>query len=327
MSVLVACAQQKVPVQTGDLSSSGSPEETQTTGALNTADPTGVIDSSDETSSDLTDVFAPESSTEPEETEPAQTQPEPQKDTITLAGSEIYTGSLILVNSASPYCYKIASLYSPTELDKLPGNTLNDLGWTSLYAHKTDSYLLRSRLLFLRSEVYTAFNRMMQAFSSRTGHRDVQVRYAFQLVSDAKDAASLADERCTGLTVEVNIFTDEGTFSIDHSAKRADYYEWFAANCHTYGFIMSGESGYFRYVGVPHATYLYRNGLTLEGYLSYLRSFTADKPMSLVDDDGVLWQIFYVPVGDNALVEVEIPAGSTPVISGNNRDGFIIACR
>lgn len=293
--------------------------------SVGTADPTGVDRPDSSTPAD-SDTGNPPDSSAPSSTPPVTEAP-PEWETVALAGSEIYTGSLILVNASSPYCYRIASMASPGELDKLSDSVLSELGWTSLYANKTGDFLLRSRMLFLKSDAYAAFRRMMQTFASRTGHKDVQVRYAYQWVSETKDAASLADERITGLALEINIYTEEGTFSIDHSAKRADYFEWFAANCHAFGFLMNGESGYFRYVGVPHATYMKRHNLSLEAYLGFLRNFTAESPLSVVDDDGILWSVWYVPVGEKTLTEVKYPKGATPTVSGNNRDGFIVTCR
>lgn len=245
--------------------------------------------------------------------------------TVAVSSGDVYTGSLILVNSESPYCYKVANLGTPTELDRLTPSQLAELGWASLYANKTGDYLLRSRLIFMRSEAYTAFNRMMADFASRTKNRDVQVRFAYQLINSTLDAASLSDERVTGLVVEINVYTEEGSYSIDHVSKKTSYYDWFALNCHSYGFVMSGESGVFRYVGLPHATYMTRNNLDLSEYLALIRGYSADKPLSVVDDSGKLWSVYFTPVGSGTLTDIRIPKDSVYTISGNNRDGFVVA--
>ncbi len=244
---------------------------------------------------------------------------------VAVSSGDVYTGSLILVNSESPYCYKVASLRTPTELDRLSASELGELGWTSLYANKNGNYLLRSRLIFMRTDAFRAFDLMMANFVAKTGHKDLQVRFSYQLLNSTADAASLSDERVTGLLVEVNVYTEEGTFSIDHTSKKAEYYDWFAVNCHSYGFVMNGESGVFRYVGVPHATYMYRNRLDLAGYLELLKNYRYDKPLPVVDDSGKLWSVYYSPVQSGSLSEVKVRESSVYQISGNNRDGFIVA--
>ena len=277
----------------------------------------------------------PESSSEAPESTPdttADTEPPvvdlgPKYISLASATAEIYTGNLIRVNEQSPYCYKVASLYSPAELDKLSASELAETGWASLYAGKNGNYLLRSRLIFLRSEVYSAFTLMMNSFVAKTGMRDVQVRYGFQLVNSTADAASLSDERVTGLVVELNVYTEEGTFSIDHTSKKNVYYEWFAANCHKFGFVMTGESGYFRYVGLPHAVYMQKNGYDLDDYLAVLSNYSFEEPLAVTDGDGVVWNVYSVKASSSSLTDVKIRENSVYVISGNNRDSFIVASR
>lgn len=256
------------------------------------------------------------------------TQPKPDGFvTVTVSNADSYTGSLIQVDAKNPYCYKVASLYTPTELDRLSTSELSELGWASLYANKNGSFLLRSRLIYLRNEAFSAFSLMMSSFVAKTNLRDVQVRYAYQLVNSTADATSLSDERVTGLVVELNILTDEGTFSIDHISKRDVYYEWFATNCYRFGFIMTGESGYFRYVGLPHAAYMHKEGLDLASYLDLLSKHTYDKPLVIIDGDSQLWKVYSVKASAGALTDVKVYENSVYSISGNNRDGFVVACR
>lgn len=251
--------------------------------------------------------------------------PDEERILLSVSSSDIYTGSLILVNSSNPYCYKIASLYTPGELDKLSASALAELGWTSLYNNKTGNFLLRSRLIFMRTEAYSAFELMMQKFVAVSGHKDVQVRYAYQLTDSSKDPLSLSDERVSGLSVEINVLTDEGSFSIDHISKKSEYYDWFAANCHKYGFIMTGESGYFRYVGIAHATYMQRNGLSLDKYLSFIKYYGYENPLSVTDDDGRVWEIYYSVASGTSMTEIPVDKGHEYSVSGNNSDGFVIS--
>lgn len=277
--------------------------------------------------------IAPESSRQPSVSSAPETtalSPEPEKPnylTVSLASTDMYTGTLIEVSAQSPYSYKVASLYTPTELDRLSSSELSELGWSSLYTNKSNNYLLRSRLIYLRSEAFTAFNLMMENFVAKTGNRDVQVRYGYQLVNATTDAASLSDERVSGFVVEINVYTEEGSFSIDHLSKKSAYYDWFDANCAKYGFVMSGESGYFRYVGCPHAEYMQKNRLSLSAYLALLKEYSFENPLAVADSSGKLWNLYYTRASQTASTEVKIKDNAVYVISGNNRDGFVVASR
>lgn len=325
---------------------SGSGEDVETTANKNTKTTTPKV-SQTEAAPVSTETRAPvatealpqstapestETSQVPESSTPATTAlpPEPEKPsyvTVSLSSTDMYTGSLIEVNSQCPYSYKVASLYTPTELDKLSFSELSELGWSSLYTNKSGLYLLRSRLIYLKTEAYTAFNLMMTNFVAKTGNRDVQVRYGYQLVNASTDATSLSDERVSGLVVEINVYTEEGSFSIDHISKKSAYYDWFDANCAKYGFVMSGESGYFRYVGTPHAEYMQKNRLSLSAYLKLLKSYSFEEPLAVSDSSGQLWNLYYTPASQGALTEIKVKDNSVYVISGNNRDGFVVAAR
>lgn len=323
---------------------SGNGEDVETTGkrkpSVTTPPASGLVTEGPTATTPAASVKVPEStapestktsdsleSSAPETTAAPTTPEQPKHVTVSLSSTDMYTGSLIEVSAQNPYSYKVASLYTPTELDRLSSSELAELGWSSLYTNKSGLYLLRSRLIYLRSEAYTAFNLMMTAFVGKTGNRDVQVRYGYQLVNATTDATSLSDERVSGLVVEINVYTEEGSFSIDHISKKSAYYDWFDANCAKYGFIMSGESGYFRYVGTPHAEYMQKNRLTLSAYLTLLKQYSFEKPLAVADSSGTLWNIYYTPASQGALTEVKVKDNSVYVISGNNRDGFVVAAR
>ena len=330
LTLIAACSGSgEDPETTKDVSKNQTPSTTQKTLMTTEAKATIVPLATEQTPQ----VVAPVSSQKPSVTTLPETTvllPEPEKPshlTVSLASTDIYTGSLIEVSAQSPYSYKVASLYTPTELDRLSSSELSELGWSSLYTNKSGNYLLRSRLIYLRSEAFTAFNLMMESFVAKTGNRDVQVRYGYQLVNATTDAASLSDERVSGFVVEINVYTDEGSFSIDHLSKKNAYYDWFDANCAKYGFIMSGESGYFRYVGTPHAEYMQKNRLSLSAYLTLLKNYSFEKPLAVADSSGTLWNLYYTPVSKGVSTEVKIKDNAVYVISGNNRDGFVVASR
>ena len=207
-------------------------------------------------------------------TEPPVTQTDedvaPVFQSVSIPSSEMYTGDLILVDKNRPYTYKLSSILSPAELDMLSGPALREKGFSSLYAEKNGDFFLRSRLLFMRSEAYTALEEMISAFAVESGRKDIQICYAYTVGEGADKESGLYDEAVTGLSVDINVYTAEGTFDIGHGSKKSVYYDWFAKNAAKYGFIMNGTSGHFRYVGVEAATVIMNEGITLEEFVERL---------------------------------------------------------
>ncbi|MDO4804188.1 MAG: M15 family metallopeptidase [Lachnospiraceae bacterium] len=140
-------------------------------------------------------------------------------------------------------------------------------------------------------------------------------------------AAPGYSEHHTGLAVDMSIFYEdgsEGTFSESENAY------WMNENSYHYGFIrryaedkvgitgISNEAWHFRYVGVPHATFMKEKNLCLEEYIDLLRTnTTAENPLVITCDTGT-FEVYFT-----AEESIEKPAGEYAV-SGNNVDGYII---
>ena len=81
-----------------------------------------------------------------------------------------------------------------------------------------------------------------------------------------------------------------------------------------------------RYVGIAHATYMYKNNLCLEEYLQLL----SDNHRYLTDHlqveapDGMTYEIFYVQGPEEGVLKLPIPANRDYMISGDNIGGFIV---
>ena len=86
---------------------------------------------------------------------------------------------------------------------------------------------------------------------------------------------------------------------------------------------ISPESWHFRYVGVPHATYMYERGITLEEYLSELRIYTESIPL-LVSADGVEYGVYYIDKDVLEYTEFNVPKDTEYSISGDNMGGFVV---
>jgi hypothetical protein len=193
-------------------------------------------------------------------------------------------------------------------------------------AEKNGDFFLRSRLLFMRSEAYTALEEMISAFAKETGKKDIQVCYAYTVGEGADKESGLYDEAVTGLSVDINVYTAEGTFDIGHGSKKSVYYDWFAKNAAKYGFIMNGTSGHFRYVGVPHAVYMAENGLLLSEYLEKVREYGYMFPLS-IKANGAEYDVYYVKAADGAITSLTIKNGAEYEISGDNISGFVITVK
>lgn len=117
-------------------------------------------------------------------------------------------------------------------------------------------------------------------------------------------------------------------------------FAWFTDNCYSYGFIQRFPAdkevitGYkpngtinrgvvYRYVGVCHAYYMYKNNLCLEEYLELLKQYTPENPL-IIDVQNKSYEVYYQPMEDGLTSSVLIPIESAYLISGNNSDGFII---
>ena len=115
-------------------------------------------------------------------------------------------------------------------------------------------------------------------------------------------------------------------------------YDWIYQNCHKYGFVVrypadkaaiTGVGNYeecFRYVGAAHAYVMKTNHMCLEEYLTSLRSYTKDAPLSVTTEDNATYEIYYVAaVGTET--PVPVPTDATYTVSGDNEGGFIVTVK
>ena len=127
------------------------------------------------------------------------------------------------------------------------------------------------------------------AYRSYSYQEGIFSSYVADLVKDGYDTESaLAEvlrtsarpgysEHQSGLCVDL---IEEGRISLDVSFENCEAFEWLAANCHKYGFILrypkdkeditgySYEPWHYRFVGIDAATVIYEDGICLEEYLA-----------------------------------------------------------
>ena len=67
------------------------------------------------------------------------------------------------------------------------------------------------------------------------------------------------------------------------------------------------------------------NNLCLEEYLTLLRNYTTENHLKIVNWDGGIYEVYYVPADTTANTSyVLVPPDKDYTISGNNSDGFIV---
>ncbi len=229
--------------------------------------------------------------------------PDYTTESITVAKEELYRGALIEVNKI------LSSHIKEDELSKLYGNVS--------YAR------LSSSSLRLSAEASEALDLLCQAYSKIDGNGNFLVTEAY--------SSSTADGE-SGQSVRLKYIRSSTVSDISSVATAADF---IAAKHADYGFIeryaeenelytgvpSEGIENLYRYVGVPHAVFMERHGLSLEEYLFYVKQYTDEH--LYVTCGNMEYEIYYAPCsGDNTVIQ--IPKYESYTVSGNNNDGFII---
>ncbi len=146
------------------------------------------------------------------------------------------------------------------------------------------------------------------------------------------------NEHLTGRMLSLAFYDGSVTYRIDSKDMKAQR-QWLTENCAKFGFIIrypqSKEEvtgvdyscSEFRYVGVPHAKYIYEHNLCLEEYTEKLKSYTVDKPLLIVDENQNKYMVYYQRLSENNTTAVRLESKSDFSISGDNRGGFIVTVK
>ncbi len=245
--------------------------------------------------------------------------------TVSMIPNAVFEGDLILVNKEYEYSFP-----SSEESTVVP-----------IYEQMSDSYQVSDYETLLAPKAISALNSMMDAFYEETGLADGMIISAYRTKeyqddkynSGTSDVKGGCSEFHTGLSFDLGIFP-EGEDSY-YYLPEGDYV-WIEENCCKYGYIrrytdekkditgMDSKSYQFRYVGIPHAIYMYENNLCLEEYIEFTKNYTYDSEHLTVSAPDKNYEIYYVPADPSADTEVPVPSDKTYEISGNNVDGFIV---
>ena len=112
-------------------------------------------------------------------------------------------------------------------------------------------------------------------------------------------------------------------------------------HCAEYGFIpryqaskesetgIGAETGHYRYVGIPHATYMMEQKLCLEEYIRQLYNYNYEgEHLKLQTRDGKQYEVYTVPADlTNTSTSVPVPADLDFFIFFNNFFFFIVTVK
>ena len=247
-----------------------------------------------------------------------------------LKRSDIYKGSLILVNDSHEY------LASP-----------EDESLTGIDEIKNDYYSIRNIGMKMDTLALKNFNSMMSGFYQQYSDRSIMITegyvsanhqnmlYNQALENSLYESKGGFSEHQTGLAVDLGIYPDSGE---SYRYVPDEKYSWIKENCTKYGFIqrypegksdktgVSDHTEHFRYVGIPHADYITENNLTLEEYLQMMKKYAYTNKTLSISCNSKDYEVYYIKADDenSDSVEVYVPQSNPYTISGNNADGFII---
>lgn len=286
-----------------------------------------------------------------ESTTPEITETEPDETTLPgildegyitkrCSPEELHKGDLILVRAGLPYVFP----------EKQP---LSDLySGRKLYSNGTRAYQISSVDIKLAPEILECLNNMTGAFYEETGENSLLVKSAYRSFEEQQEIYDYRVERDgeveakkyvalpgesehhTAMAFDMSVFKNgENTYIQDEEAYLPIY-----ESAHKYGFVLrypeekseitgiSYEGWHFRYVGVPHAYYMYKENLCLEEYIDLLsEKYSYDSSHLMFDcDDGHSYEIYSVPAREDGSADILVPTGVNYTLSGNNRDAYIV---
>ena len=168
-------------------------------------------------------------------------------------------------------------------------------------------------------EAALALERMLVAYTS------TNATYTTPIVTGAYTVGSASDSvYAGGYTVELSLMVPSG----DEMATvpltgplAATFRAWLVSHAAYYGFTVTG-AGTLRYVGTPHAAYLFSQSVTLEDYVALVKTKTQKAPL-VVETGGVYYEIFFAKAKDGAAT-VKLTEGAAFTASGTNAGGFIV---
>lgn len=245
---------------------------------------------------------------------------------------QLAVGNLVLVNNSYPI------------------RDYSDTNMVSIGDYLKGICQMKSTDIKLQKEAVEALAQMLKDFSKEVGTNDLIVisgyrdfntqealHYESILQGQTNDENFVAkpdrSEHHTGLAIDFGLCYDNG---LSGEYDGTGIYSWINENCYKYGFIVrydeskkdvtgiSHEPWHFRYVGQAHAQIMKEMNLCLEEYIELLKEYEYyTHPGQGITTETQNYSIYYVP-SKGQLTHIPVPDSKDYIISGNNRDGFIV---
>lgn len=253
----------------------------------------------------------------------------PEAEMLELDETEKYTGDLILVNADHEYHLE-ENAYDLMLQDVAAYGDGIPVGEEGLHLADRIMEPLYQMILDCNEALNCNDTGVTSAYRSKEEQEQIYADYAEEYgewYAKAYVANPGYSEHHTGLAADMGIYYTNGGVG---SFSASDNAVWMNDNCHNYGFIrrykedkvditgINNESWHFRYVGIPHATYMNEQNLCLEEYIEFLRTETsAENPLTVECVSGT-YEIY--ATGEMSIVK---PEGEY-TIDGDNIDGYIV---
>ena len=244
-------------------------------------------------------------------------------DPISTSDVEEYTA--VMVSSSAvfdgPLLTETASIKAPVISDStypLIANTRTAFG-TSNSGNTIYAYYTAKRFEDrLEKNALDAFNKLADAFyeATKSLSNDLYI---------SKPYANDGSVYTLGTSIDLKMWLGGENYFYLSDSKYETEYNWIKENAYKYGFIITADTDKqfsIRYVGVPHAEYMTKNGMTLEQYTKYVKN----GEISISTESGDGYRVFYAKVSGE-YSEIQIPSGCEHSISGNNSDGVIVTVK
>ncbi len=234
-----------------------------------------------------------------------------------LGEDAIYSGTLLALDSTNRYKGEDETV-TVRDREGRPKTDTNGNVYTISSPSAKDDQDFRAT-----PETIDAFNAMIKEFYRASSPKDDNICIISAYSKIEKD--NIPPLYTSGHTFELGYYvdynTDPGNIKNIYGVEK---YSWIYSNAHKYGFINlrapdGSGTGVFRYIGIPHATYIKTKSIDFDTYLEQLRSATHAEPLLMK-----IGKITYASYFVSAAGEHLVPADYEYTVSGNNYDGYII---
>jgi D-alanyl-D-alanine carboxypeptidase len=261
-------------------------------------------------------------------TQPTEPLPDLGEQVVKISQSDLNKGNLIVANSQ--YMYQ----GTPAVV--------------SIQEKKNIHFFTAFSDLTCTEETILAFNELTSAYYAENQAEDIRIISAY-------DTSTKTADGITGLSIKIGIVFSDGVYNAyAYDPDDEKVYNWITKYAHNYGFVtrypknktgvtgVESSDSIFRYVGIPHATYMYQNSLCLEEYIELVKTHTKNNPLIIttapvnstttdtsstatapLTTPSKTYQVFYLPSA-GATTEFSIPASASYTVSGDNMSGFVV---